>query len=113
VSPTERFVDRARCGHHVAAHLTPAAEAVLSNRWLSWLLGPEAYWLGIYLASRLLAASTTPGDAAGIKLLERSSFIVPAVAVPLAFAIFYWLAPAPASRGWLTFRMLAGAGRSP
>jgi hypothetical protein len=65
--------------------------------------------VGIYLASRLLVASTTPGSANGIKLLERSSFIVPAVSVPLAFAIFYWLAPAPASRGWLTFRMLLAA----
>ena len=69
-------------------------------------MGPEAYWLGIYLASRLLVASTTAGDAASIKLLERTSWILPLITVPLAFALFYWLAPAPASRGWLTFRML-------
>jgi hypothetical protein len=81
----------------------------LSNRLLGRLLGPELYWLGVYLLSRLLAASTTPVDPAGIRLLERSSWIVPAVTVPLAFAIFYWFAPVPTSRGWLTFRMLVAA----
>jgi uncharacterized BrkB/YihY/UPF0761 family membrane protein len=72
-------------------------------------MGPEAYWAVVYLASRLLAVSTTPGDASGIELLERASFVLPAVTVVLAFAIFYWLAPAPASRGWLTFRMSIAA----
>jgi hypothetical protein len=104
----------AKSAHHLAcllaAFLQPCLrEADLSNRLLGWLLGPELYWFAVYLAGRLLAASTTRGDAAGITLLERASWIVPAITVPLAFAIFYWLAPAPPARGWLTARMMVAA----
>jgi hypothetical protein len=85
------------------------AGADVTNRLLSWLPGPELYWFAVYLASRLLAASTTRGDAAGIRLLERSSWFIPLLTVPLSFAIFYWLAPPPGSRGWLTFRMFVAS----
>lgn len=96
-----------RASRHATTNLKPSvAGADLSNRLLSWLLGPEVYWFAIYLASRLLAAATTRGDPAGILLLERTSRILPTITVPLSFAIFYWFAPAPASRGWLTARLM-------
>lgn len=81
----------------------------MPDRLLGLLLGPELYWFLVYLAGKLLVASTTRGEAAGIALLERSSWIVPLLSVPLAFAVFYWLAPAPASRGWLTARLLVAS----
>jgi hypothetical protein len=81
----------------------------MTNRLLGWLLGPELYWFAVYLAGRLLAASTTRGDPAGIALLERSSWILPVVTVPLSFIVFFRLVPPPGSRGWLTARMLVAS----
>lgn len=96
---------------HLARSSTPTPQTLcagdrLSNRLLSWLPGPELYWLAVYLASRLLVTTTTRGNEAGIRLLERSSWVLPLLTVPFAFALFYWLLPTPAPRGWLTARML-------
>ncbi len=93
---------------HVTQTTTFGAGAV-TNRLLGWLLGPELYWLVVYLASKLLVANITRGDPAGIRILAAASWILPLLTVPLAFAIFYWFLPLPSARGWLTARMLLAA----
>lgn len=81
----------------------------MTNRLLGWVLGPELFWFIVYLAGRLLVASTTRGDPAGITVLERASWIVPLITIPLSFVVFYWLASPPGARGWLTARMLVAS----
>ena len=64
------------------------------------LLGPELYWVLVYLVAVLFARQNLPPTEAGSRHLEKISMLLPLVAVPLSFAVF-WL---PTRPRWLIAR---------
>ena len=67
---------------------------------LGLLLGPELYWVLIYLVAVLFARQNLPPTEASSRWLEKVSMLLPLVAVPLSFAVF-WL---PTRPRWLIAR---------
>ena len=67
---------------------------------LRLLLGPELYWVLVYLGAVLFARQNLPPTEAGSRYLEKISMLLPLVAVPLSFAMF-WL---PTRPRWLIAR---------
>jgi hypothetical protein len=72
------------------------------NRLLTYALGPEAYWLLVCLAAKVLALRNKPPTEAGNEFLGQFGWTVPLVFVPLVFLCF--LVPGP-GRWWLLLRL--------
>ena len=67
----------------------------MSGAW-DRLLGPEAYWLAVYALTRAATWTNDPPSAAGNLLLERLSWLLPLVFIPLAFVVYFVLVPSEA-----------------
>lgn len=69
------------------------------NRWLSALLSPETVLLAVGVAVFAICARHSSGEGADVALMERMIWLLPLVAVPLAFATV--LAPRAKHWWWL------------
>lgn len=77
------------------------------NRWMTFLLGPEMYWLFIYGLTRLIGQVNQPATDAGNLWMERlGCWLWPLLTVPLAFLAVFALMPPGQSRAWLWARLL-------
>jgi hypothetical protein len=75
----------------------------MMNRFTNYLLGPELYWLILYvLVSLLIRITHSP-----VKFMDefwiRISVLVPLVFLPLSFGV-YWLSFVP--KKWLLLRLI-------
>src|SRR5688572_75983 len=69
------------------------------NRWLSLILGPELYWIILYVVFRWLAARNVPPTASGNTTLNWAIWLVATVGVLLSFAAF----AVPGVNRWILF----------
>lgn len=70
---------------------------------LSIVLGPELYWLAIYLGFRWLAHRNVPPTAKGNSALNSAVWLVAILAVPLSFAFY----AVPGNDRWILLVRLA------
>lgn len=75
-------------------------------RLLPIILGPELYWLAMYLLMRWLGARNVPATASGNAMLERMTWLIAGMGVALAFAFIF----VPGANRWLMLVRLAVAG---
>ncbi|PTY07595.1 hypothetical protein DB347_05005 [Opitutaceae bacterium EW11] len=73
---------------------------------LKYLFGPEAYWLLVCVAMKLLGARNLPPTEEGSRWLENFWTWLPLIAVPLTFAALF---TPGVSRGWLMARIALSA----
>ena len=76
------------------------------NRWLPAVLGPELYWIVVYLILRWLAARNVPPTAAGNAALNWAIWLAATVGVLASFAAF----AVPGTNRWALLARLAFAG---
>jgi hypothetical protein len=56
------------------------------QRWMTWILGPEVYWLAVYGVTLLIARANVPPTEVGNQWMERiSMWLLPLISVPLSF----------------------------
>jgi hypothetical protein len=75
---------------------------VVLTRYLSYLLGPEMFWLGICVFIWWLAARNVPPTKLGSEALEKWWWWLAFAAVPLTFLTF---CVAQGNRWWLLLRV--------
>jgi hypothetical protein len=76
------------------------------NRWLSLILGPELYWIMVYVAFRWLAVRNVPPSAAGNTTLNWAVWLAATVGVAASFALL----ALPNTNRWIVLVRLAVAG---
>ncbi|ANQ86196.1 hypothetical protein [Azoarcus olearius] len=70
------------------------------------LVGPELYWACVYGGTRLLARLNLPASELGNAWMERLGvWLLPLLAVPLAFWLIFGMLPEPTSTVWLWLRL--------
>ena len=72
------------------------------NRWLSVLLGPELYWIALYILFRWLAGRNVPPTAAGNTTLNWAVWLVATFGVLFSLA---FLALPGSNRWWMLLRL--------
>src|SRR5829696_2919100 len=72
---------------------------------LSYLTGPEAFWVLVYVGAAWFANRNVPPTEAGSQFLEKVSWLFPLVVIPLSFLVY--LVPVP--QRWLTARLIVSA----
>jgi hypothetical protein len=69
------------------------------------LLGPELYWVLVYLAAVVVARRNSPPTEAGSRFLEMLAWRFPVIVVPLSFIVY----ALPDRPRWLAARVLLAA----
>jgi hypothetical protein len=69
------------------------------------LIGPELYWVLVYLVTAWFTRRNLPPTEAGSRFLEKLGWLIPIIAVPASF--FFYALPSPPR--WLTLRLLLAA----
>jgi hypothetical protein len=72
------------------------------TRALSYLFGPELYWIVICLGARMVTRRNIAADPAMTRWLDGYWAVLPLMLVPLTFA---WFAVPVGSRWWLLLRV--------
>jgi hypothetical protein len=80
----------------------PLPNSPVGPRWMTWVLGPELFWLLVYVAMHVVAGRNQPPTEQGSAALEVWWWLLAFVAVPLTFACF---AVPGAGRWWLLLRV--------
>ena len=68
-------------------------------------LGPELYWVLVYVAAGWFAKRNFPPTEAGSRFLERLGWLIPLLAVPASY--FFYALPVPPR--WLGVRLILAA----
>jgi hypothetical protein len=69
------------------------------------LLGPELYWVLVYLIATWFTRQNVPATEAGSRFLEKLGWLIPLIAVPASFFLYAM----PDRPRWLTTRLLLAA----
>lgn len=75
-------------------------------RLLPIFLGPELYWLALYVLMRWLGAKNVPATAPGNAMLERVTWLIAGAGVALAFGFIF----VPGANRWIMLVRMAVAG---
>lgn len=74
--------------------------------WLSLILGPELFWLAVYLFVSWLGGRNHPSTPSGNNIMEHAAWAMSYAAVPLSFLVYL----IPGTNRWWLLGRLALAG---
>jgi len=70
-----------------------------------FLVGPELYWVLVYLVAAWFTRQNVPPTEAGSRFLEKLGWMIPLIAVPASFLLY----ALPTPPKWLAIRLFLAA----